>query len=107
MPILMYKGINLSGSGMSASSSLDDASEKSVATTKITNELNKNKAPLESPEFTGTPVAPTANKGTSSRQIANTEYVQTEIDDKLSDKLNGVSFSVNNGVLNVTYDDGQ
>ena len=31
MPILMYKGVNLSGSGMSASSSLDDASENSVA----------------------------------------------------------------------------
>ena len=55
MPILMYKGINLSGSGMSASSSLDDASENSVATTKLTNELNITKAPLESPVFTGTP----------------------------------------------------
>ena len=80
MPILMYKGVNLSGSGMSASSSLDDASENSVATTKLTNELNITKAPLESPVFTGTPEVPTAEGGSNSNQIANTEFVKAQID---------------------------
>lgn len=107
MPILMYKGVNLSGSGMSATSSLDDASEDKVVTAKVTNDLNLTKAPLESPVFTGTPEVPTADKGISNTQIANTEYVQTEIDDKLSNKLNGLSFSVNDGIVSVTYDDGQ
>lgn len=37
------------------------------------------KAPLASPTFTGTPLAPTAAAGTSTTQIATTAYVQTEI----------------------------
>lgn len=37
------------------------------------------KAPLISPTFTGTPVAPTASVGTSTTQIATTEYVVAEI----------------------------
>lgn len=34
------------------------------------------KAPLASPTFTGTPIAPTAANGTSTTQIATTEFVQ-------------------------------
>ena len=36
-------------------------------------------APIESPEFTGTPTAPTAEAGTSSNQIATTAFVQKAI----------------------------
>lgn len=36
---------------------------------------DKSKAPLESPELTGTPTAPTAPAGTNSKQIATTEFV--------------------------------
>ena len=37
------------------------------------------KAPLASPTFTGTPIAPTAAADTNTTQIATTAYVQTEI----------------------------
>jgi len=37
------------------------------------------KAPLASPELTGTPTAPTASSGTDTTQIATTEYVQNEL----------------------------
>lgn len=36
-------------------------------------------APLDSPAFTGTPTAPTANAGTNTTQIANTAFVRTEL----------------------------
>lgn len=38
------------------------------------------KAPLASPTFTGTPLAPTPAEGDNSTQIATTEFVQGEID---------------------------
>ena len=37
------------------------------------------KAPLDSPELTGAPTAPTATKGTNTTQIATTAFVQGEI----------------------------
>ena len=43
----------------------------------------------ESPALTGTPTAPTANKGTSNQQIANTAFVANELADKF-DKTGGV-----------------
>lgn len=39
----------------------------------------KNRAPLASPAFSGTPTAPTADKGTNSTQIATTAFVQAAI----------------------------
>jgi len=36
-------------------------------------------APLSSPSFTGTPLAPTAASGTNTTQIATTEFVRTEV----------------------------
>ena len=38
------------------------------------------RAPLASPEFTGTPTAPTAAKGTNSTQIATTAFVKAAVD---------------------------
>ena len=40
-----------------------------------------NYAPLNSPNFTGTPTAPTAPAGTNTTQIATTEFVNTAIGD--------------------------
>ena len=42
------------------------------------------KAPLSSPEFTGTPTAPTASDDASNGQIANIEYVVNAINGRLS-----------------------
>ncbi|KIL35175.1 hypothetical protein SD71_16255 [Cohnella kolymensis] len=39
-------------------------------------DAENDKSPNESPEFTGTPTAPTAAVGTNSTQIATTEFVQ-------------------------------
>lgn len=38
------------------------------------------KAPLESPTFTGTPTAPTADEGTNTTQLATTAFVKAAID---------------------------
>ena len=39
-----------------------------------------NKADIDSPEFTGIPLADTADTGTETRQLATTQFVQQEID---------------------------
>ena len=40
------------------------------------------KAPSLNPSFTGIPIAPTAQQGTNTQQIATTQYVQTELSNK-------------------------
>ena len=50
----------------------------SGVTSSVQTQINS-KAPLVSPTFTGTPVAPTASVGTSTTQIATTAYVVAEI----------------------------
>jgi hypothetical protein len=45
-------------------------------------------APLNSPSLTGVPIAPTAPSGTSNNQIANTQFVRTEISNNLEQKAN-------------------
>ena len=52
--------------------------------TNLTSDLAL-KAPLASPELTGTPTAPTATQGTNTTQIATTEFVVTEIDAKIEE----------------------
>ena len=45
---------------------------------------NESKATMfTSPEFTGTPIAPTAAVGTNTQQLATTAFVKAEIDDKM------------------------
>lgn len=44
-----------------------------------TRKLNEKKADVQSPAFTGTPTAPTAETGTSTVQVATTEFVQNAI----------------------------
>lgn len=46
----------------------------------ITDKLNTDKAPLESPALTGTPKAPTAADGTNTTQIATTAFVKTAVE---------------------------
>ena len=43
---------------------------------------NSTKADTDSPDFTGTPTAPTAAAGTNTTQIATTAFVETSITDK-------------------------
>lgn len=50
----------------------------------IINAIDTVKANIDSPEFTGTPTAPTAKKTDRSSQIATTEFVQQVADDLLS-----------------------
>ena len=51
----------------------------------LSNVTNESKATMfTSPNFTGIPLAPTAPSGTSTTQIATTEYVQSEIDKKIA-----------------------
>lgn len=48
-------------------------------------------ASIESPEFTGTPKAPTAATGTSTEQLASTEFVMNEVQKVLSDVKGNVT----------------
>lgn len=48
------------------------------AVTNLTTDLAA-KAPLASPDLTGTPTAPTANSGTNTTQIATTAFVQSAV----------------------------
>jgi hypothetical protein len=48
-------------------------------TSAIQTQLNA-KAPLSSPDLTGTPTAPTATSGTNTTQIATTAFVKTAVD---------------------------
>ncbi|HAM3918939.1 TPA: tail fiber protein, partial [Escherichia coli] len=64
------------------SSATNSTSETLAATPKavkaVMNETNK-KAPLNSPELTGTPTTPTARQGTNNTQIASTAFVMAAI----------------------------
>lgn len=61
---------------------LSDHTHSISQITDLINELN-NKAPINNPVFTGVPQAPTANKGTNTKQLATTEFVIAEIQDKI------------------------
>lgn len=51
----------------------------------LDNVVNESKATMfTSPEFTGTPTAPTAASGTNNTQVATTAFVQAEIDKKIA-----------------------
>lgn len=55
----------------------------------IINAIDETKADIESPNFLGIPTAPTAEKNTSSSQIATTEFVSNNFisDEKLNDLI--------------------
>ena len=51
------------------------------------------RAPLDSPEFTGTPTAPTPAVGTDTAQIATTSFVNSQIADAIGD-ITGISYEI-------------
>lgn len=56
--------------------------EKAFARGDHVHPTDTSRAPLASPTFTGTPKADTASKGTNTKQLATTAFVQTAIADK-------------------------
>ena len=64
---------------------------------------DKNAAPLASPAFTGTPTAPTATAGTSTTQIATTEFVMDAMSGAGAGTVTSVGISnATNGGLSVS-----
>jgi hypothetical protein len=69
-------------------------------TSAIQTQLN-NKAPLTSPELTGTPTAPTATAGTNTTQVATTAFVSTAVSNLIDsapgalDTLNELAAAIN------------
>lgn len=57
----------------------ENNSNSLVPTYAVVYNIQKSKAPLVSPVFTGTPTAPTATKGANNTQIATTAFVQEAI----------------------------
>lgn len=45
--------------------------------------------PKDSPDFTGTPTAPTATQGTDTNQIATTAFVKNELSAAIGDAISG------------------
>jgi hypothetical protein len=78
-------GINMNGSSKGTSGVVD------LGTVLTEHQSISHLAPKASPEFTGTPKAPTANAGTNTTQIATTEFVGTAITNALSE-ITGISF---------------
>lgn len=65
------------GSGTSLSQQVSDASHNGYLASSDWNTFN-NKAPINSPAFTGVPTAPTASLGTSTTQLATTAFVLSQ-----------------------------
>lgn len=86
--------------------------ERSDSDVEILQHENTSIATLASPEFTGTPTAPTATAGTNTTQIATTEFVVREVEEGTVTIRNDID-SVNNrigaieSILNDSSDDGQ
>ena len=65
--------------------------------------LENGKAGLESPNFTGSPMAPTAPEGTKNTHLATTAFVHQEFDEtkNLAEGVYGAftSFNTDNGIV--------
>ena len=57
------------------------------------NDAIATKSNIDSPAFTGTPLAPTAAEGTKTKQIATTEFVSSAVAAALA-KITGIKFEV-------------
>lgn len=77
----------LTGGTLTGSLTLNGAptSDNMAATKKYVDDSIAASASTDSPEFTGTPKAPTAPAGTNTTQIATTEFVQTAVSGKADD----------------------
>ena len=79
----------------------------STEKTKLSNIDTSLLAPKASPEFSGTPTAPTASAGTNTTQIATTAFVTTAVANGIAG-ITGISYSVvtslpQNGEAGVIY----
>ena len=63
---------------------VDDSHNHTIANIDNLETTLTSKAPVASPNFTGTPKAPTAKAGTNNTQIATTAFVNTAIDSKIA-----------------------
>lgn len=75
----------IQGTNMKLDSVSNDVSDLSAEVESVSAsyaDLDRLKAPLDSPNFTGIPTAPTAEVGTSNTQIATTKFVNDEINQK-------------------------
>ena len=72
----------LGGGAIGKKSTLAASDIPSLAISKVTNLQTSldGKAPLASPDFTGTPTAPTAATGTNTTQVATTAFVKDAMD---------------------------
>ncbi|MCV6895227.1 tail fiber protein, partial [Escherichia coli] len=93
------KGLVQLSSATNSDSETMAATPKAVKSVK---ELADTKAPIESPELTGTPTAPTAAQSTNSTQIANTAFVKAAITALINgapgalDTLKEIAAAINN-----------
>jgi len=79
----------------------DPTADRTITLPDATGTVTLDGAPLASPTFTGTPVAPTAAADTNTTQIATTAYVQTELgavsSDSIKDADNDTKIQVEEG----------
>jgi hypothetical protein len=98
-------GITKSMVGLGSVDNTTDAAKPISTATQAALDL---KAPLESPTFTGTPVAPTAAVGTSTTQVATTEFTNAAISSALSSTLTHyIGESYGGGIVFYVYDNGK
>lgn len=76
-------GIEAEAKKVVVDASLSSSSSNAIQN-KAVNEALSAKAPLASPEFTGTPLVPTANAGTNTTQAASTAFVKTAVDNAIA-----------------------
>lgn len=86
---------NLSGTDTTVQAALETLDNMEIAA--YTEEALANKAPIDSPSFTGVPLAPTASAGTDTTQIATTAFVQEALSSTVS--LTSGLVTVTGGVI--------
>ncbi len=99
--------LSMFASGVVLTALSNSPSDTAFLTEKAISTLLALKAPLASPEFTGTPKAPTATAGTNTTQIATTEFVKTAVDNAQSgivkiETYNNASMTPTDGVCTWT-----
>jgi predicted anti-sigma-YlaC factor YlaD len=79
--------VNSAPSTLDTLKEIADQLSKDESTVSALTNVVGTKAPIDSPSFTGTPVAPTADSGTNTTQIATTAFVTGAINSYIPSKL--------------------
>ena len=82
-PSQTYLGATASGTAVGANGTAAVGTGTTWARADHVHPTDTSRAPLASPEFTGTPIAPTAAAGTNTTQIATTAFVKKAVEDAL------------------------